>query len=275
MLRQTLWIMLFSVAACDSDDAASPAPQEPDSLAPTQTVRTPDEADRYIPVAKPEGPYVFYGQSGNWGGVFIEEGVANDGDLTIGDRIYLDSPSSAGWYSSQIETKAIPPGGAVYETGAFTINVEDGGCDNDELKAAFPDRLIVEWDGGRNMACGGWRKATTSIENTTWMVTRVGELSEPMTNPPAATLTFRGDGGFGGTIDCNDGGLEATWSDETFNIISSDIMQTELGCEDGPNDAFAKAFWSRMPDATGWSRDGDVLTIKFKDGETASLARLL
>lgn len=277
-------VLLALTAACAAEETPPTAPDATpsetlvdDTTKPqrSENAGPPSREGSFIPVAKPESPYVFKGLTGEWGGVFIENGVAYDGNITVDDRIYLDSPSSAGWYSSTIESKSLPPGGAVYETDTMTVTIEEGGCQDARLRADLSDTVFVDWDGSRHEACGGWRKPATDIAGTTWMVTRINGESSPMTNPPAATLTFAQDGRLGGTFNCNDGGLEGTWSDETFEIKSRDIEQTAMGCPDSPNSAMAETFWSNLPNATGWTRDGDEMIIQFKDGATATLQRLL
>lgn len=235
-----------AVAACSS--TRSPA-------APSSQTAEPMQAS--------PSPYAFYSGDNRWGGVLLD------------DRIYLDSPSSAGWYSSAIIAREIPPGGSILRTNDMTVTIEDGGCDKSNLRRNFPDRVIVNWDGGVYYGCGGVRIDRRSVRDTSWQVMEMDGVRAPVARPPAATLNFDANGRIGGTLDCNDGGVGADWSENNIQVFDRRVVQTEIGCADDYNYAFAERFWRSMLDAERWTLSGDELTIYFSTGETAKLRRLL
>lgn len=208
-------------------------------------------------------PYAFYSGDDRWGGVLLDE------------RIYLDSPTSAGWYSSAIIAREIPPGGTILRANDMTVTIEDGGCDKAGLRNDYPDRVIVNWDGGVHYGCGGVRIDRRSVRDTSWQVMEMNGERAPVARPPAATVNFDRRGRIGGTLDCNDGGVGADWSENKIKVFDRQVVQTEMGCADGYNYEFAEKFWRSMFDAERWTLSGDELTIYFSTGETATLRRLL
>lgn len=208
-------------------------------------------------------PYAFYSGDDQWGGVLLDE------------RIYLDSPTSAGWFSSAIVTREIPPGGTILRANDMTVTIEDGGCDKANLRRNYPDRVIVNWDGGVHYGCGGVRLDQRSVRNTSWQVMEMDGKRAPVARPPAATLNFDSSGRIGGTLDCNDGGVGADWSENKIKVFDRQVVQTAMGCADNYNYEFAENFWRSMIDAERWEMSGDELTIYFATGETAKLRRLL
>lgn len=258
-MKKQLLMIAFLCAACSPTTMDRQTTMDRNATRPANAGAPPPP----LPVETPSGPYAFYGLEGDWGGVFLDE------------RIYLDSPSSAGWYSRPITTHEIPPGGAVVRAGDITATIEDGGCADPVLRAGNPDRVLVNWDGGVHVACGGWRDNAAGLAGTTWQVMQVGDVRAPSSRPPAATLAFRADGRMGGAIDCNDGGIDATWTNGGFDIVDPAVSQTAMGCPDDANLPFAEGFWALMGEAERWDRDGDLMTITFADGTTAKLRRLL
>ncbi|WP_425409167.1 META domain-containing protein [Hyphococcus sp.] len=247
-------LAFFALASCSAEkEPAEPAPAD-------VPLEMRADAPPPVPVWPDDTvPFRFRSEDGSWGGA------------VIGRLIYLDSPTSAGWYSSAVVTKEIPPGGTILRTGAITLTIEDGGCNIGPLRENHPDRVFVDWDGGRFAGCGGRMEGPEEIAGTHWSLMELGGV-EAAGRPPAATLTFSADGRTGGTIACNDGGLDLSWTAEGgFSQDGGEFAQTAMECADPEGEAFARRFWMKMESAARWRRNGGDLVIKFADGETARL----
>ena len=237
--------------------------QAPDSISDRARADR-DNAPAPIPVERRSDVYAFKGMEGQWGGAII------------GDFVYLDSPTSAGWYSREIVIRELSPGGEIIRADrGLVLTKEEGGCYQNPLGDNWPDRVIVVWDGGISYACGNFRDPDTPIAGSNWELLQFGQAPAPENNRPAATVQFDKNGRIGGTVSCNDGGVAMTWNENgTFTAESMEVIQTEILCESEDVMLFASKFWENMPTAKSWVRDGDSMTITFTSGQQARL-RLL
>ena len=195
--------------------------------------------------------------------------------VILDGRILLDSPTSAGWASMQ-PTARREGNRRLLETRYLTLTIESGPCDLREVIPVLPDRVILEWDGGRFEGCGGPRLVSADIAGTWWELMRIGDAQAPAEHAPAVILHFGRNGGLGGTLSCNDGGIRTTWTgDGGFRRGPSGFEQTAVGCNDPAGDAFGRRFWSALETAQAWRRDGDRAYITFADGSQAELRYLI
>ena len=266
-------VLWMTLAACESPEATNAADSQTGPAAPPEAMRDravvaggerDDEvAPGYVPVPPRVRPYAFYAADGRWGGVLFD------------DRIFLDSPTSAGWYVRPVETREFPPGGTRHVATGLVVTIEEGNCSDAALQDRFPDGVVVEWDSGTHRACGGERGQTGDLARTSWRVTRLDGEQAPTGSSPTATLLFGADGRLGGTLQCNDGGIRARWADGAFAVESPEIESTAMECSDAPNAGFAMSFWAAMGEATHYVLADDTLTVFFADGRSAELSRLL
>ena len=194
-----------------------------------------------------------------------------------GDRLLLRSPTSAGWYVVPLREPRVEAGGRIYAADRVTLTVEPAACAFREVYPALPDRVVLEWDSGRFEGCGGPRTPPppAGIAGTTWELVRIGDDPAPVGRSPAATLALGLEGSVGGTLGCNDGGLETTWTASGgFAGRANGFMQTAIGCSE-PAEAFGRQFWNAMMTARAWRRDGEQLFITFADGTEAELRFLI
>jgi heat shock protein HslJ len=195
--------------------------------------------------------------------------------VIIGDRLLLDSPTSAGWYSASIERPAARGGERRYVTPASTLVIESGACSLIEYRHMLPDRAILEWDGGRFEGCAGPRSTASETAGTVWELVRLGGAAAPAGRSPPATLIFSPGGALGGTLACNDGGIRTTWTEGGFVAHGGGFESTAMGCNDPRVEEFGRRFWNGLVAARAWRRDGDRLVIILADGSEAELRRLL
>ena len=92
---------------------------------------------------------------------------------------------------------------------------------------------------------------------------------------PAATLLFAPDGRLGGTLACNDGGVETSWDSGGFVTRGGGFTQTAIGCNQPAAEAVGTRFWNGMTSARNWRRDGERLFVTLGDGSEAELRLLL
>jgi hypothetical protein len=196
--------------------------------------------------------------------------------VLAGRRLLLDSPTSAGWYATRLAEARVEGARRVHAGERLTLTVEPGRCTLREVYPALPDRILLEWDGGQFEGCGGPRPAPARIAGTVWELMRIGSDTAPETRSPAATLLFGADGSLGGTLNCNDGGIDSHWTgDGGFAVRGGGgFMQTAIGCFDA-GEAFGRRFWNAMLTAEAWRRDGERLFVTFADGSEAELRYLL
>ena len=192
-------------------------------------------------------------------------------------RLLLRSPTSAGWYGIALPPprEEAAPRRLTYHVGTTTLTMELGACAIPAYREQLPNRAILEWDGGRFEGCNGPGRLPASMGDTYWELMRIGSEAAPQGRSPAAVLAFARDGGLGGTLACNDGGIETRWTAEGgFTRGPPGFMQTAIGCMDAA-EAFGRRFWNAMPTARAWRRDGARLYITFADGTEAELRYLL
>jgi hypothetical protein len=193
-------------------------------------------------------------------------------------RLLLDSPTSAGWYSIPLPPprEETVPRRLTYVAERVTLIGEIGACDIDQYRDALPNRFILEWDGGRFEGCNGAGRLPTEMAGTVWELVRIGAEAAPQGRSPAAVLVWGANGGLGGTLACNDGGIRATWTPNGgFAAGSPGFEQTAMGCNDPAAESFGRRFWGGLETARSWRRDGDRLRIAFADGGEAELRFLL
>lgn len=192
-----------------------------------------------------------------------------------GGRLYLDSPTSAGWYAVPAAAPRTSEARQTIAAPGLTLRIDAGACALPALEARFPDRAVLEWDGGRFEGCGGRRAPVEEMAGTVWELERVGDDRAPLSRSPAATLLFDPNGGVGGTLACNDGGVETSWDSGGFVTRGGGFTQTQMGCDQPAAEAFGARFWNGMTGASRWRRDGDRLIVTLGDGSEAELSRLL
>ena len=191
-------------------------------------------------------------------------------------RLLLDSPTSAGWYAMVLPAARREGESRVYAAERLRLTVRPGACGSREYYPSLPDAVALEWDSGTFEGCGGARQPADRIAGTVWELVRIGDDRAPATRSPAATFVFGENGGVGGTLNCNDGGISATWTASGGFVAGREpgFMQTAIGCFDA-GEAFGRRFWNAMPTARAWRRDGERLFITFADGSEAELRYLL
>ncbi len=193
-------------------------------------------------------------------------------------RLLLRSPTSAGWYAIALPPprEEAAPRRLTYRVGTTTLTMELGACAIPAYRERLPNRAILEWDGGRFEGCNGPGRLPAAIGDTYWELMRIGDEAAPQGRSPAAVLTFGRDGGLGGTLACNDGGIRRRWTESGgFAGRAVGFEQTAMGCNDPAGEAVGMRFWGGMMTATAWRRDGARLFITFADGTQAELRYLL
>lgn len=192
-------------------------------------------------------------------------------------RMLLRSPTSAGWYNIALPPplQESAPRRLTYRAGTTTLVMELGACNIPAYRERLPNRAILEWDGGRFEGCNGRGTLPAGMHDTYWELMRIGSDAAPQGRSPAAVLAFGRDGRLGGTLGCNDGGIETRWTEGGgFTAGPPGFMQTAIGCTDAA-EAFGRRFWNAMPTARSWRRDGARLFVTFADGSEAELRYLL
>jgi heat shock protein HslJ len=192
-------------------------------------------------------------------------------------QLLLRSPTSAGWYAIALppprEERA--PRRLTYHAGTKTLTMELGACAIPAYRERLPNRAVLEWDGGRFEGCNGPGRLPARMGDTYWELLRMGSEAAPQGRSPAAVLTFGRDGSLGGTLACNDGGIETRWTEAGgFTAGRPGFTQTAIGCADAA-EAFGRRFWEAMPTARSWRREGARLLVTFADGTEAELRYLL
>ncbi len=187
-------ILLLGAAA-----AAACAPAARDEAAVQRNEAAPSAAAAARPPA-----YVIRGEprahSGDWSAVIL------------GGRFLLDSPTSAGWYSAPLPPPRLDGARRTFAFERMALTLEPGACALESHGGTLADRVMLEWDGGRFEGCGGPRPDPAEIAGTVWELVRIGDDRPPAGRSPAATLIFGRNGGLGGTLSCNDGGIRAIWT---------------------------------------------------------------
>ena len=192
-------------------------------------------------------------------------------------KLLLRSPTSAGWYNIALPPplQETAPRRLTYRAGTTTLTMELGACTIPAYRERLPNRAILEWDGGRFEGCNGPGRLPARMGDTHWELLRIGSEAAPQGRSPAAVLTFGRNGRLGGTLGCNDGGIETRWTEAGgFTAGEPGFMQTAIGCMDAA-EAFGRRFWNAMPTARSWRRDGARLFITLADGGEAELRYLL
>jgi heat shock protein HslJ len=254
VMRATLLVLAATAAAC-APAAREEAVQRNDSTPPTAAAARPSA---YVVRGAPR-PH-----NGPWFAV-IREG-----------RLLLDSPTSAGWYSARLPAARFDGGRRIFAAEMMNLAIEPGACALRELYPALADRVTLEWDAGRFEGCGGAHSAPSGMAGTVWELVRIGDDPAPAGRSPAVTLIFGRDGGLGGTLSCNDGGLRTMWTGGGgFVAVGSGFEQTAMGCNDPAGEAFGMRFWGGLESARAWRRERERLFITFADGTEAELRFLL
>ena len=252
---RAIWLLAAAAAAC--------APAAREEVVPRNEAAP--------PAAAPSRPsaYLVRGEPrANWSPGWAA--VIRDG------RLLLDSPTSAGWYAMVLPAARREGGSRVYAAERLRLTVRPGACGLREYYPALPDAVTLDWDSGRFEGCGGAQQPSSEIAGTVWELVRIGDDRAPATRSPAATFVFGENGGVGGTLNCNDGGISATWTASGGFVAGREpgFMQTAIGCFDA-GETFGRRFWNAMPTARAWRRDGERLFITFADGSEAELLYLL
>ena len=191
------------------------------------------------------------------------------------DRILLDSPTSAGLYELRAPATEMREGGRTYTGDGLTASIEEDACRLAPYRDGLPDRVTIDWDGGRFEGCGGRRRPNEEMAGTIWQLLRIEGDGAPRSRSPAATLLFGINGEVGGTLACNDGGVQTTWDSGGFVTRGGGFTQTAMGCNQPAAEAFGTRFWNGMVDARAWRREGDRLVVTLGDGSEAELRLLL
>lgn len=197
--------------------------------------------------------------------------------VRFGNELLLRSPTSAGWHRVALPAARALGRVQSYAADRLRLTVEPGACALREAYPNLPDRIRLDWDGGHFEGCGGPRTPPAGIAGTTWELARIGGKAAPSGRSPAATLVFGENGALGGTLNCNDGGIQARWTGAGSFVPGRErgFLQTAIGCPDPPLEAFGRRFWNGMESARSWRRDGERLLVIFDDGTQAELRFLL
>ncbi len=255
-MRATVLVLAAMGAACAPGAREEAGSVQRNELAPSATAAARPSA--YVVRGAPR-PH-----NGPWSAV-IREG-----------RLLLDSPTSAGWYAVRLPEARLDGGRRVFATETITLTVEPEACALRDLYPALPDRVTLEWDAGEFEGCGGVPAVPTEMAGTVWELVRIGDELAPAGRSSAATLIFGRDGGLGGTLSCNDGGIRTLWTGGGgFVSVGSGFEQTAMGCNDPTGEAFGMRFWGGLATARAWRRDGERLFITFADDTEAELRYLL
>lgn len=254
-------VALLSLAIVPS--ACTPAARDEAETA------TRNDAGPFDPAAASDSAYVIRGVG--------QPGQGTDWSAVILDgRIFLDSPTSAGWTSIAAPQPRLEADRRVYETRYLTLTVEPGACDLATHRARQPDRVTIAWDAGRFVGCGGPRPVLREIGDTWWELLRIGHDAAPSGRAPAAILHLGRNGSLGGTLSCNDGGVRTMWTGGGgFLPVGTGFESTAVGCSDPAGEAFGRRFWGGMETARSWRREGDRLFVTFTDGTEAELRYLI
>jgi hypothetical protein len=230
-----------------------------------------DEGEREALLAREVYPIIL-GAPGEGGGP-AWRAVLQPGELL------LDSPTSAGWYRIALPPPIQEPGPRrlTYEAGEVRLVGEIGACGIPAYRARLPNRMVLSWYGGTFEGCNGRGTLPERMDGTVWQLVRIGAEWAPEGRSPPATLIFGRDGGVGGTLACNDGGLRhRRWTPSgDFTGYDEGFEQTAMGCPDPMVDGFGRRFWSGMMTAHGWRREHARLYVTFADGTEAELRYLL
>lgn len=253
-MRIVLLAALFVAAAC----AAPSNPQPP-------------EAPRAVPAPVPAVPtaYAIRGEERpNWGPGWRA--------VIEGDRLLLDSPTSAGWYALRLPAPSVAAARRTYRGHSLTLTVEPGACALAPYRSELPDRITLDWDAGTFEGCGGPRRPPPAdLAGTHWELVRIGDDVAPGLRSPAATLGFAPTGWLFGTEACNDAGAPIRWRGGRFELAGEGGGTTSMGCGDAVGVAFGNRFWRLMRQAVSWRVEGERLLITFGDGSIAELRYLL
>ena len=191
------------------------------------------------------------------------------------DRVLLGSPTSAGWYAVAAPASRREEDRRILSGGGLVLTIEPAACARPEFRHALPDRITLDWDGGRFEGCGGPRQPPRGILGTRWELVRIGEEGAPSSRSPAATLQVGEDGALGGTLACNNGGIRTVMTGTGFVPHGGGFEQTAMACNQPEAEAFGMRFWNGLIAARAWRRDGERLFITLADGSEAELRFLL
>lgn len=221
--------------------------------------------DPSVPSAN-EPPYLIAGAPNAGGGPSFHAIIA-------ANALRLQSPTSAGWY--RIPLPLLPVAARPAPAGTTRLSITPGRCSFARFRARYPDAVSLEWDGGRFAGCGGPRPPAQTA-GAVWELVRIGNVQAPNSRSPAATLTLGRDGSLGGSLNCNNGGLERRrWlPNGRFSGRSGHFVQTAMGCFDA-GETFGRRFWTAMETAQSWRREGERLFIRFANGNEAELHYLI
>ncbi|PAX08992.1 META domain-containing protein [Sphingomonas lenta] len=199
----------------------------------------------------------------------------NGRGIISGDRITFRTPGSAGWFQATIDARQENGTARTHRIGDMVLTIEAGDCSGN---AARPDRLTTSYPPHLYRGCGGPRIMPAAIAGTTWALRELDRQRAPDGPYPAATLTFRESGTFGGTNACNDVGGGSRWHRGWFERPADAYavpLSTVIGCPEPSIGEVGAKFWSRMRQARTWARDGGTLWITFADGSRAGLELIL
>jgi heat shock protein HslJ len=109
------------------------------------------------------------------------------------------------------------------------------------------------------IAVGGCSPGPPSraLNNSAWTLESIGGTDVTLTVPP--TLKFSTGGQFDGYAGCNDFFGEADIFEGTIRVET--IGATARGCEDPAAEPVEMAYLDALQQMTGWSLEGDTLTI--------------
>jgi META domain len=194
----------------------------------------------------------------------------------IGGEWIFDSPGAAGWSAVTLPPPEIAAGRRRYQLKHAELTIEPGGCADAKLRPELADRVLFIAESAEFSGCGGPRQSSANVAGTHWQVLRLGAVPAPEQAGPTI-FSFGKDGGIGGTLACNDVSIGTRWTQERFlqpDGAEQFVEATLVGCE-GPAVDFGRLFWSAMPRAVWWRRDGDRLRIVLADRSEAELRLIL
>ena len=96
-----------------------------------------------------------------------------------------------------------------------------------------------------------------ALDNSAWTLESIGGTDVTLDVPP--TLVFRTGGTFTGFAGCNDLFGESEIREGTIKI--EQLASTARACDDPAAEPVEIAYLDALQHATGWSVDGDTLTV--------------
>ncbi len=195
--------------------------------------------------------------------------------------MFFQSPTGAGWnVAAYTET----PTSGVRELNlralAATLRLTQGNCPDPRMTKQFPQLATLAFDGGAHRACFGSMPLPDGLADTAWMILRHGDAHHPDLDGArnVNVLAFSAAGRVGGTIACNDAGIEGLlWGEDgTFTLVGEEqfIAQTEVLCNQARSEEFGGNALQAMLTAERWTIVDDLLIVDLANGDTIT-ARFL